>query len=438
MAVNGIELINLMRENASLDYQDRIPEASKTTLSLIGDILLGTGNDALRDEFTGLLEKIAITIFQNRAYNNPLKVLKKGMLPLGATIEEVAIELAKSKDFDPNGANNMARVIPNTINYYHNNCFRNTYSASISRTQIRKAFTSEGNLNRFITETINSLYNGYEVDDFIIMKNAYGQEVLNAYQVECAKPIDETTSKKFVKELKKMCYALTFPNTKFNPIGLATWTPREKQVLLITYDVLSEISVEVLASAFNQSEVDYMTRVIVVDDFGNENEAFKDISNLDYSTYAMLVDEDGALFYDLEIYTDRDHNGKGSFDTIHLQVGGNYAISMCRNLVAFTPTKAVEIETPSNVWGVGYYLSFEKYNKNFLTTSFNDENYIVLYRDGELIKSGTAQITYTYKDGTTETASSVISSDGSVNNPEPSSTTKTWVDVSKITITSIS
>ena len=36
------------------------------------------------------------------------------------------------------------------------------------------------------------------------------------------------------------------------------------------------------------------------------------------SSYAMLVDDEGALFYDQDMYMDKDHNGKGAFDTMHL------------------------------------------------------------------------------------------------------------------------
>ena len=430
MAVaNGIDLINTMRENASLDYQDRIPLADRTNLAEIGNLLASTEFEPQRTEFLGLLQKVALTIFVQRAYNNPLKVLKKGRLPLGLTIEEIAIDICKGNAFDPTGANNMARVVPNAINFYHAHLLDETYSASVSRYQLITGFTSEANLNRMLENIINSMYNGFEVDEFIKMKEAYGTEIPNAYPVVITKPSTTLEAEAFVEKLREVVMGLTYPSTKYNPVGITSWTPTERQVLLIDYKVLAKVSVRVLASAFNRNDVDFTTRIIAIDDFGSLNETLKSATDntgtsIDASCYAMLIDDEGALFYDLEMYMDRDHNGKGAFDTMHLHVKENFAVSQARNLVAFVNKSAyIELDTDDKeYWAIavnsGVGSKMAKTNSIFATLIAQ----LKLYKDGQVVSTLSTQtngLVFYYADGTSQAVNYSISS-GSVSASAPS------------------
>ena len=431
----GIDLINVMRENASTTYQERIPEATQTNLSQIADLLLSADFKDTYNEFIGIIEKIALTLFVERSYTNKLKRLKKGRLPLGATIEELAIEPAKGTTFDAEGKNNMARVLPHTIAYYHNHIFKHTYSVSVSRYQIRTAFTTPSNLDRFITNTINSLYKGYEQDEFLMTKEVIGNEIPNAYQIETPKPIDNDTGKDFMYNLRSIVMGLEFLSTKYSPIGFPINSPSEKLVLLINYDVLAKISVEVLASAFNKSDTDYTTKIIAVDNFGDFNNSLKDMGK-DYSAYAMLVDEDACLFYDIDTFMERDHNGKGAFDTMHLQYSGNYAFSHIYNLVAFVENKMIELTTPSDYIATATNEVVTNHSKNASYVTDLTDCTLHFYKDGNEVVSGTASVVYTFKDGKTESVSLTGSASGfTLKNPTTAS--KTSADVVSISLTSI-
>lgn len=440
---NGIDLINIMRESASTAYQDRIPVANAQNIAEIGNLLSSLEFEAQRTEFLGLLQKVALTLFVERAYNNPLKVLKKGRLPLGLTIEEIAIDIAKSKEFDPTGANNMARVVPNTINFYHAHELQRTYSASVSRFQLQTGFSSESNLNRMLELIINSLYNGYEVDEFLLMKEAYGEEVLNSKVVVCPKPTTTLEAEDFMEQLRTYVMALTYPSTEYNAVGITSWTPTERQVLLVDYRVLAKVSVRVLASAFNKSDVDFTTRIIAVDDFGSFNESLKKrtINNnqvKDLSTYAMLLDDEGALFYDQDMYMDKDHNGKGAFDTMHLHVRENFAVSHARNIVAFVGNDGiVELESENKEYWVVFETNARPlesgytpmYVKNALVdddeTTFSEG--IKLFKDGtqvqKIVASGGNNIVVEYTDGTSEKVAFTITN-GIISATIPSYATK--------------
>ena len=329
--MNSIDLLNTMRANASPTYQDRIPEATRDNLATIGNLLTSVGFEDVYSEWVGLIGKVALTIFSNRAYNNPLKLLKKGRLPLGSTLEEIFIQMAKPVEFDPEGTDALKRVIPDGISLYHSKDFFHTYTASISRAQVRNYFTSDGTLDRFFTETINSLYSGYELDEYLTIKELLVGELPNAYTLAMKPLTDEATSKTFVRQLRQTILDLGFASNKYNPLGVLTHTPRENLVLFIDTKTYARIGVDVLASAFNMEEVNYNIRIIPLDNLTYTYDKTKNDS-----CFALLVDSDAIKVYDKQMFMDRQHNGKGAFDTFFLHVNELIGFSHVGNIVAFT------------------------------------------------------------------------------------------------------
>lgn len=328
--MNSIDLLNAMRANASPTYQDRIPEATRDNLATIGNLLTSVGFEDVYSEWVGLIGKVALTIFSNRAYNNPLKLLKKGRLPLGSTLEEIFIQMAKPVEFDPEGTDALKRVIPDGVSLYHSKDFFHTYTASISRAQVRNYFTSDGTLDRFFTETINSLYSGYELDEYLTIKELLVGELPNAYTLAMKPLTDEATSKTFVRQLRQTILDLGFASDKYNPLGVLTHTPRENLVLFIDTKTYARIGVDVLASAFNMEEVNYNIRIIPLD-----NLTYDIGQGADNSCFALLVDSEAIKVYDKQIFMDRQHNGKGAFDTFFLHVNELVGFSHVGNIVAF-------------------------------------------------------------------------------------------------------
>lgn len=343
---NSIDLLNAMRAEASSTYQYRIPVATQNNIQLVGSLLTTLGYEDTYAEWVGLVGKVALTIFSSRAYSNPLKLLKKGRLPLGQTLEEIFVQMAKADEFDPEGTDALKRVIPKGVTLYHSKEFFHTYAASISRAQVINAFTSVGTLDRFFVETINSLYSGYEQDEFLMMKELLVQELPNAYTLAMKPLTDEATSKTFVRQLRQTILDLGFMSDKYNPLGVLTHTPKEDLVLFIDTKTYARIGVDVLASAFNMQEVNWNIRIIPLDNlnFGKNDTCF-----------ALLVDSEALKVYDKQIFMDRQHNGKGSYDTFYLQVNELMGFSHVGNLVAFTTSPL--ITRTGDVIRVGYGVS---------------------------------------------------------------------------------
>lgn len=335
--MTSIDFLNDIRKNATTDYKERIPQATQDNLALVGGLLTSLDNKALLNEFSGFLGKIALTVFTSRMYENPLKILKKGKMPLGQTLEEIFVEIAKGKDFDPSGANNMAKVKADSIGLYHSKEFNQTYSKSVSRKQVINAFTDESTLDSFFTEVINSLYSGYETDEYLIMKQLLLEDYANG-AVRTISSEDILTveqEKELLASIREETLKMGFQSNEYNGLGVTTHSKAEDLVLLVDATLLAHIGVNVFASAFNLSEVNWQTKIIPIDNFDfidniSERQQGKAKETI---IRAMLVDSKGIKVYDKDIFMDEDHNGKGAFTTYHLHVnmllGKSHVTNIC-------------------------------------------------------------------------------------------------------------
>ena len=141
---------------------------------------------------------------------------------------------------------------------------------------------------------------------------------------------------------------MSFPSTKYNAYSvmsgsekkIKTWTDKERVVLLIRADVLAEIDVEVLASAFNIDKADFMGRVIPVDEFENE------------SILGLICDESFFQIYDNIFRFDESYNARVMAWNEYLHVWQTYAICPFANAVVLattkpTPATAISVSTES-------------------------------------------------------------------------------------------
>lgn len=357
MAVTSIDLLNQIRANASETYQERIPEATKENLTAVGELLTSAGYEAIYNEWLGAIGKIALTIFTNRSYQNPLKVLKKGKLGLGETLEEIFVAIAKGQVFDPEATDGFVRKLPDAVTFYHSKTFDQTYSVSVSRRQVLGAFQSEGTLDRFFTECINSLYSGYEYDEYLTLRELILQEAKNGYVIASPDPTTAEGGKAFVKSLREQVMQLGFMHSDRNPLGVLTHTPREDLVLFVSPDVYSSISVEVLASAFNRADVDWETRIIVLDDFSSLKLGDDD------KPFAILMDANSIQVRDRDISMLTQPNAANASIKYYLHVLELMAVSHVGNIITWfgshSTTTAVHTGGITAKWSDG---------KNYLLT----------------------------------------------------------------------
>ena len=342
--MNLTEILNTIRDNATTEYQQRIPEATRTNLEEIRYAMIDDDNIMVANEFMStLLNKLVKSVVLTKMFTNPLKSLKKGKKPLGDTIEEIYNNFIKGAEFDGQGNTTalLGRNLPDTKTVYHRMNYKMKYPVTVSRERLSKAFMSYDTLETYISSLITTIYNSYELDEFIntkqLIKSALDNNAIKT--VEIADPLlSETNGKEFIKAVKTVSGLMSFPSDQFNAYltaqttdtkPIVTFTKKSEQVLILDTATDTSVSVDVLASLFNMSVAEFNdTKKIVIDTFP------------DASIRAALVDEAFFQIYDDLITIKSFENAESLYNNYWLHVWQTHAYSILVNAVAFVvPTE---------------------------------------------------------------------------------------------------
>ena len=213
-----INLLNTIRDNASAEYQNRVPEATRTNLTELGGVL--AEDIDLANEFSSLLlNKVAYTHVHNKVFKNPLSIFKKGVKPYGDSVEEIFVNFAKAETFDPSGSTLLNRKLPDVKAIYHKMNRQDKYKVTITADLLKKAFRSFEGFNSVYTSIINSLYNGDNKDEFVLFKQMFADATANGCMTtyEIADPVTSPeNATEFVKAVKLVSTDMTFPKSIYN------------------------------------------------------------------------------------------------------------------------------------------------------------------------------------------------------------------------------
>lgn len=321
----SVGVLNNIRNNASEEYQSRIPEATQQNIIAVGNALETYG--LLYNEFfPALFGKIGKTLIETKLFENKLSRFKSGTILTQQDVEEMFVEMSKAEGkYDATGPNPLGRRTgPDVKVAYHRMNRQDYYAITIGDLDVVRVFRSEASLDTFITGLFNSVYSGASYDEYLAMKN-----LIATYDGYCDYQVpaitDEATAKKFVKTVRKASQDMTFASTAYNKAGVKTWTPVEKQVLFVNKDVLAEIDVEVLAKAFNMGKTDIQVEVVSLDDFG-------DLAD----TYGLLVDQDFFRVWDTLSKMEPQRNAQGLFTNYFYHVHQILSLSPFKNAIRLT------------------------------------------------------------------------------------------------------
>src|SRR5690606_18996101 len=166
---NSFDIINAIRNESG--FQQYVPPANKDNLSEVGAGIMI--NQTIQNDFiTALVDRIGLVVVGKKLLENPLKKFKKGMLPMGRTIEEIFTDLAREQLFDQETAEDevFKREIPDVKVLFHEVNRKSFYKLTISQEQLTQAFTSTQAFDNFISSVFRSMYNSAEVDEYKYMK----------------------------------------------------------------------------------------------------------------------------------------------------------------------------------------------------------------------------------------------------------------------------
>lgn len=284
---SSVDVINAIVNSALINYDKTIPIATPDADSIrsIGNIILN--NPQLSNEFVNtLVNRIAYTRLLMRSYQNPLAVFKQGLLDLGDVIENIFVEIAKPRTYNPEESETLLfkREIPDVRTEFFVRNYKKFYPVTISREQLSSAFLSWDNMDSFISGIIESLYNAMNYDEFLVIKYLVAKRIIDGlmYPVVCETPDTEQGAKNLAIKIKTYSNEFVNMSTRYNPAGVHTFAPKANQYLILNSVSDAQLDVNVMAMAFNMDKAEFVGHKIVTNDF----------SDLDLERLAMLFEDD--------------------------------------------------------------------------------------------------------------------------------------------------
>lgn len=338
----GAKVFNVVRSSLSEVYMNTLPSATEDNIQAISNILFNDAYQPMLNEFVStLINRIGLTIVRNKSFDNPLKIFKKGSVPLGTDIQDIFENPAEAEQYEYSNTA-MAKLLtitdPDTHVAYYRRNRQDLYTKTISREGLQGAFVSWDKFESYIGAITTSLYSGNYIDEFkytkAVIDGAYdGGKII---QETVSAVTDKATAEAFLVKVRSLYAKMKFPSTSYNAYSrfsgakgtVTTWTDEDRIVLIATADLLAQVDVKALAGAFNIDYAKFMGRVIEVDHFDNEE------------ILAVICDEAWLQIYDNLMRFDEFYNARVMAWNEYLHVWSTYAICPFANAVAIVTSKS--------------------------------------------------------------------------------------------------
>lgn len=446
-----IDIINVIRQNASYDYQQNVPEiTSVNDIPKVGEIIYGTPSFA-NQFINSLVNRIAIVRVQSATFNNPYSILKKGYIEYGETVEDIFVSIAKAVDFNVEKApkREYQRSIPDVRSAFHVMNWRVMYPVTVQDDDLRQAFLSIDGVQNLITKIVDAVYTGAEYDEFLLFKYLLIKSISHGkmYPTSIGTGVDLSES---AVQFRGTSNLLPFMSSEYNESGVKTNTPKERQVIFMDAMFNAKFDVNVLASSFNMDKADFMGRLFLIDNWNTfDNERFDVIrANSDgieevtdgelallANVKAVILDDNWFQVYDNNNKFTEKYVASGLYWNYFYHTWKTVSNSPFANAVVFV-TDSADITLPTSITvnidskdesDVATVLTFsadfadaelKPQNVNFIQTETLTTNSIAVQKYGGIIiptsQLGTDITLVAEINGTTYTAETTINGDTTV------------------------
>lgn len=359
-----IDILNVIRQNASYDYQQNVPEvATVNDIPKVGEIIYGT--PAFANQFiNALVNRIAIVRVQSATFNNPYSILKKGYIEYGETVEDIFVSIAKAVDFNVEKApkREFQRTIPDVRSAFHVMNWRVMYPVTIQDEDLRQAFLSIDGVQNLIAKIVDSVYTAAEYDEFLLFKYLLIKAISHGKMYPTSIGAGANLSEAAV-QFRGTSNLLPFMSNEYNEAAVKTNTPKDRQVIFMDAMFNAQFDVNVLASAFNMEKADFMGRLFLIDnwtDFDNERfdiiransdgieEVTKEEMALLANVKAVILDENWFQVYDNNNKFTEKYVASGLYWNYFYHTWKTVSNSPFANAVVFA-TSAADIALPDSI-----------------------------------------------------------------------------------------
>lgn len=357
LTTSAADILNVIRNNASVDYRNYVPKADANdveSIRTIGAIIMDY--PALQNEFlNALVNRIGRVMLTSKMYSNPIAFFKKGVLEYGESIEEIFVNIAKVQEFNPEIAEQevFKRVVPDVRAAFHIMNYQKFYKATVTQEQLKQAFLSWDGVTDLIARIVDSMYTGANYDEFLVMKYLLARHILDGRVYPVTVPtVTAENAKAIITTVKGVSNKLTFMNSEYNPAAVRTFTDKSDQYMIVNSVFDATMDVNVLASAFNMDKAEFLGHRVLIDGFGDldvarlgeifagdptYNEPSQDELAALNAIPAVIVDKDWFMVFDMLTQFTEQYNGQGLYWNYFYHVWKTFSVSPFANSVLFVP-----------------------------------------------------------------------------------------------------
>lgn len=281
MALNTVLKVNSDSELLSFIINSEPILQSNVDLPVQGQSILPIGklilsNQQYKNAFINAVNQIGLTIISRNYWENPWEnFINRGVLPIGSSVREFAVDIAPVFDYNEfveNPTNFLKNVVPNVYQYIHELNYQKFYKVTTSDEQIAMAFTQPNGLFSLIEEIVGSLYEGYKYDTYIVNKYMLCRRIVDGTVTSVEIPnystMDVRDRVAFIKNISNL---MTFMSPNYNPTGIRRSTPFDRQIAILNTDFSSTLETSVLATSFFRNDAELKTRMALIDGYGNHD-----------------------------------------------------------------------------------------------------------------------------------------------------------------------
>lgn len=335
---NGVDVVNAIRNEASAAYRAAVPIGNYGNIQDVGNPIM-TYQSVQNEFLSALVNKIALTIVNQKMFENPLAFLKKGTNPLGLDVEDIYTNPSEASEYEPDNFQGiLTPVTPDTKATYYRRNRQDKYKVTIKNEQLQAAFTSWSNLEGLIASIVNSLYNGNTIGEFDLTKGIVGNAVADGKvnQIVLAPPTSEATATAFLTSMRGVTSAMQFPSSTYTNYALmggtgnpvVNWTSIDDMLIMVRADVAANVDVQKLSAAFNLSYADYTARQIIVDKFNGAD-----------NMYALVADREFFQIWEKTRKMTEFYNAEVMAWTYWWHCWDTFSLSPYANAVAYVSAK---------------------------------------------------------------------------------------------------
>lgn len=270
---NNVNILNAIRNDASLDYRKRIPAASKGNIADVAESIFAFRPH--KNEFIeSLINRIGLVYARNNIWYNPLQEFKRGALEFGDTIEEIQTGIVKASHYSHDREylerDIFGRAEIDVATAFHTVDREDFYKVTVDDNTLRRAFLDPSGLDQLTQQIMTAPTTSDNWDEYLMMTSLFRvmdnkHPMFNINVPDVAKmDSTEDQARSLLRKIRATASNMQFLSTRFNGAKMPVSAKPEDLILFATPEVKSGLDVNALAVLFNVSYADVPTRIVEI------------------------------------------------------------------------------------------------------------------------------------------------------------------------------